>query len=219
MRGTAKPLLDGKIGRRTFIARLAQAGVASTAATKLATSLSAEPAPRSGSRPARVLHDKTGGELIAEFLIDWEIPYVFGLGGSEEVGFLDALVDRLSLQHVQGLHEGSVMSMADGYARVSGKTPIMNLHSVAGAGYALGPMVNAFKDRIPGRRHRGTAGQPGFVAPTPFSKRSTCFRVTAEGRPYLVDVEIERRFGGADSPWYDFFSVAKRRPRTPRSMW
>ena len=41
------------------------------------------------------------------------------------------------------------MSMADGYARATGEVPIMNLHSVAGAAYALGPMVNAFKDRIP----------------------------------------------------------------------
>ena len=41
------------------------------------------------------------------------------------------------------------MSMADGFARASGETPIVNLHSVAGAGYAFAPMVNAFKDRIP----------------------------------------------------------------------
>jgi benzoylformate decarboxylase len=149
MRETARLFLDRKIGRRTFISRLAQSGVASAAATKLASSLSAEPAPGGASAPVRVVHNLTGGELMAELLVEWKVPYVFGLGGSEEVGFLDALVDRLSLQYVQGLHEGAVMSMADGYARASGNTPIMNLHSVAGAAYALGPMVNAFKDRVP----------------------------------------------------------------------
>ena len=41
------------------------------------------------------------------------------------------------------------MSMADGYARAMGQVPILNFHSVAGAAYSLGPMVNAFKDRIP----------------------------------------------------------------------
>lgn len=149
MREVAKLFLEHKIGRRTFMSRLAKAGVASTAATRLAGSLSAAPTEKDDSKPVRVVHGMTGGELMAELLVDWEVPYVFGLGGSEEVGFLDALVDRLSLQYVQGLHEGSVMSMADGYARASGQTPIVNLHSVAGTGYALGPMVNAFKDRIP----------------------------------------------------------------------
>jgi benzoylformate decarboxylase len=146
MRETARLFLERRIGRRAFMSRLAEAGVATTAAARMATSLS--PAPASSS-PTRVVRNLTGGELMAELLVDWNVPYVFGLGGSEEVGFLDALVDRLPLQYVQGLHEGAVMSMADGYARASGETPIMNLHSVAGAAYALGPMVNAYKDRIP----------------------------------------------------------------------
>ena len=42
---------------------------------------------------------------MAELLVEWNVPYVFGLGGSEEVGFLDALVDRLALQYVHGIHE------------------------------------------------------------------------------------------------------------------
>ena len=41
-----------------------------------------------------------------------------------------------------------------------------------------------------------------------------CLRAMSEGRAYVLDVRIERRFGGADSTWYDFFSVAKRQPRT-----
>ncbi len=105
---------------------------------------------------------------MAELLLDWKVPYVFGLGGSEEVGFLDALVDRLDLQYVHGLHEGSVMSMADGYARATGDVPIMNFHSVAGAAYSLGPMVNAFKDRIPlvvtvGRQSTDIRGANAFL--------------------------------------------------------
>jgi thiamine pyrophosphate-dependent acetolactate synthase large subunit-like protein len=97
----------------------------------------------------RVVQNLSGGEVMAEFLLEWGIPYVFGLGGSEEVGFLDALVDRVQLQYVQGLHESSVMAMADGYARTSGQTAFVNLHSVAGTAYALGQIVNAYKDRVP----------------------------------------------------------------------
>ena len=36
-----------------------------------------------------------------------------------------------------------------------------------------------------------------------------CFGATANGRPYLVDVRLARRLGGADSTWYDHFSIAK----------
>ena len=86
---------------------------------------------------------------MAEFLIDWNVPYVFGLAGSEEVGFLDALVDRVKLQYVQGLHESSVMAMADGYARASGQTAFVQVHSDAGTAYALGQIANAFRDRVP----------------------------------------------------------------------
>jgi hypothetical protein len=35
----------------------------------------------------------------------------------------------------------------------------------------------------------------------------------ADGRPYLVDVVIERRFDGKDSDWFEFFSVARNIPR------
>ncbi len=166
MKQSAKLMLDKQIDRRAFVSRLTQLGVGTAAATQLATSLSAEvSAPQ---QAGRVLRDATGGELMAEFLLDWDVRYVFGLGGSEEVGFLDALVDRLPLHYVQALHEGSVMSMADGYARASGQTAFMNLHSVAGTGYALGPMVNAFKDRTPvvitvGRQSTDLRGSNAFL--------------------------------------------------------
>ena len=168
MKRTARLFLENKIGRRAFMARLGRAGVASAAASRMAGTLEAGTAPPNTEEDGRILRNKTGGELMAEFLLERDARYVFGLGGSEEVGFLDALVDRLELQYVQGLHEGSVMSMADGYARASGETPIVNLHSVAGAGYAFAPMVNAFKDRIPvvltvGRQATNIRGSNAFL--------------------------------------------------------
>lgn len=165
MRQATKLLLDGRIDRRAFIGRLARIGMASSAASSLASAVEgAAPEPT----PGRMVRNMTGGELMAELLLDWNVPYVFGLGGSEEVGFLDALVDRLALQYVHGIHEASVMSMADGYARATGEVPIMNLHSVAGAAYALGPMVNASKDRFPvvvtvGRQSTDIRGTNAFL--------------------------------------------------------
>jgi thiamine pyrophosphate-dependent acetolactate synthase large subunit-like protein len=156
MKQAARLFLDRKITRRTFVSRLSHMGLTATAATGLARSLEGSPGPPidspSGSidaPPGRIVEGMSGGEVMAEFLLEWKIPYVFGLGGSEEVGFLDALVDRVQLQYVQGLHETVVMAMADGYTRMSGQTSFVNLHSVAGTAYALGQIVNAYKDRMP----------------------------------------------------------------------
>jgi benzoylformate decarboxylase len=40
-----------------------------------------------------------------------------------------------------------------------------------------------------------------------------CKDAMTEGRPYLVDVVIERRFDGKESDWFEFFSVARNIPR------
>ena len=40
-----------------------------------------------------------------------------------------------------------------------------------------------------------------------------CLAAMREGRAYVLDVKVERRFGGSESTWYDFFSVAKRQAR------
>jgi thiamine pyrophosphate-dependent acetolactate synthase large subunit-like protein len=150
MRDAARLFLDRRMTRRRFVSRLTQTGVAASAAAGLSRSLDAQQPPASPGAPeGRILHDATGGEVMAEFLIDWNVPYVFGLAGSEEVGFLDALVDRVKLQYVQGLHESSVMAMADGYARASGQTAFVQVHSDAGTAYALGQIANAFRDRVP----------------------------------------------------------------------
>ena len=168
MQHPAKRFLDRTMTRRSFVSTVAQMGVASGAAAQLAGTLSAQSSVDGPVAPGREVRDMTGGEIMAEFLLEWDVPYVFGLGGSEEVGFLDALVDRVALQYVQGLHEASVMSMADGYARASGRTAFMNVHSVAGTAHALGPMVNAFKDRIPiviaaGRQDTRIRGHNAFL--------------------------------------------------------
>ena len=118
---------------------------------------------------AMMLRNATGGELIAEFLIYWGIPYVFGLSGSEEVGLWDALVDRQDrIRYATCVHEHVAMAMADGYARSSGQTPLVALHSIAGSAYAFGQMVSSFRDRIPivvtaGRQSTDFRGHDGFL--------------------------------------------------------
>jgi benzoylformate decarboxylase len=117
---------------------------------------------------SRMLTNVTGGEAMAEFLVAWGIPYVFGLAGSEETGFLDALVDHPELRYITCLHESVAMSMADGYSRSTGHTSIVQLHSVAGVAYALGQLAGSYLDRIPivvtaGRQSTNFRGQDGFL--------------------------------------------------------
>jgi benzoylformate decarboxylase len=122
-----------------------------------------------GPGGAKILHNATGGELIAEFLINWGVPYVFGLSGSEEVGLWDALLDRQDrIKYVTCVHEHVAMAMADGYARSTGKTPLVALHSIAGAAYAFGQLVSSYRDRIPvvvtaGRQSTDFRGHDGFL--------------------------------------------------------
>lgn len=168
----AKLFVDNKIDRRTFMAKLRNVGVSSIGAGTIASSLSipSVSASSTGDTPEKSIfkNNLTGGELMAEFLIEWDVPYVFGLAGSEEVGFLDALVDRDNLNYVTCIHENAAMAMADGYSRATGKTSIVNLHSVAGAAYALGQMVSCYRDRTPvvvtaGRQTTEYRGSNGFL--------------------------------------------------------
>ena len=165
---SSKDLLDSAISRRTFIQRMTAAGVSLVGAQAMAQSLAGPSDVAHSLEANKILKNLTGGELMAEFLIDWNIPYVFGLAGSEEIGFLDALVDRTALNYATCIHEQVAMAMADGYSRSTGDTSIVCLHSIAGAAYALGQLVSTYRDRIPvvvtaGRQATGYRGQDGFL--------------------------------------------------------
>lgn len=124
---------------------------------------------QSTAHGARIIRNATGGELIAEYLIHQGIPYVFGLSGSEEVGLWDALVDRQDqIKYVTCIHEHVAMAMADGYSRSTGRTPLVALHSIAGAAYAFGQLVSSYRDHVPvivtaGRQSTDFRGHDGFL--------------------------------------------------------
>jgi benzoylformate decarboxylase len=165
---SSKQFLDNAISRRTFIQRVTAAGVSLMGAQAMAQALSGSGAVGGPNAASRIMKDLTGGELMAEFLIDWNIPYVFGLAGSEEIGFLDALVDRPELNYATCIHEHVAMAMADGYSRSTGDTSIVCLHSIAGSAYAFGQLVSTYRDRIPvvvtaGRQAADYRGQDGFL--------------------------------------------------------
>lgn len=91
----------------------------------------------------------TGGELMVRALRAAGVEYVFGVPGSDEVGFIDALADWHEAALVLGLHEGPITAMADGYAKVSGRPAFVNVHTIAGTANALGQLINASADGTP----------------------------------------------------------------------
>ena len=72
---------------------------------------------------------------------------LFGNPGSTELPMLKALPD--GVEYVLGLNEAAVIAMADGHAQASGKPALVNLHSAAGVGNALGNLFTAWKNGAP----------------------------------------------------------------------
>jgi len=64
----------------------------------------------------------TGGEIVAEYLIKENVPYIFGVPGHGNMGFLAAVRDRQDkLKPILTRHEQIAAFMADGYYRVAHK--------------------------------------------------------------------------------------------------
>ncbi len=64
----------------------------------------------------------TGGEIIAELLIQAGVPYVVGIPGHGSIALVDALrlrSDRIRV--LQPLHESAAVHLADGYYRAAGR--------------------------------------------------------------------------------------------------
>jgi benzoylformate decarboxylase len=72
---------------------------------------------------------------------------VFGNPGSTEIPmFRDFPAD---FRYVLGLQESVVVAMADGYAQTRGAAALVNLHSAAGVGHAVGSIFTAYRNQSP----------------------------------------------------------------------
>jgi benzoylformate decarboxylase len=94
-----------------------------------------------GRRPALALLDILRGEGVDR---------VFGNPGTTELPFLAALMEAEDApEYVLGIHEGAVVSMADGYARATGRPAFVSLHIAAGLANGLIGLLNARRSRTP----------------------------------------------------------------------
>jgi benzoylformate decarboxylase len=85
--------------------------------------------------------------LVHELLHRQGLTTIFGNPGSNELPFLAELPD--GFRYVLGLHEGAVVSMADGYAQATGRPVLVNLHAASGSGNGMGALTNAVAARTP----------------------------------------------------------------------
>src|SRR4051794_34160051 len=141
-------------------------------------------------------------------LRDCGMTTVFGNPGSTELGFLDRWPN--DVRYVLGLQEASVVAMADGYARATGRAAFCSLHSAAGVGHALGNIFTAYRNGAPlviaaGQQSRsllplnpflGATEAPAF--PKPYVKWS-CEPARAEDVPaalaHAFQVAMQRPHG------------------------
>ncbi|MFQ5914254.1 MAG: thiamine pyrophosphate-binding protein [Nitrospinota bacterium] len=85
----------------------------------------------------------TGGQAVVKRLLAHEVKYVFGLPDSSVQDVVDALVDRPQIEFTLALHEGSLVAMADGYARASGQPAFVLVHMLPGTSNLVGGLYNA----------------------------------------------------------------------------
>jgi benzoylformate decarboxylase len=107
------------------------------------------PATSSSSRPGQSLPRFSGAEAMLRTAESAGVEHVFGLPGTSVAKFLDELTAHPNLRYVLGKHEGPTIAMADGYARITGRTAFVNLYMVGGAMNALAMLYDAHKTRTP----------------------------------------------------------------------
>jgi acetolactate synthase I/II/III large subunit len=139
--------LDHSLSRRGLLRSLSAMGFTGAAAQAILKPLEAsETAANRTDMPGSSTLEGTGGELVVAQAKAAGAQYLFTNPGSFEVGFFDAIIDNPGIQLIMGLHEGIVISMADGYHRVSGKPGFVNVHVIAGTAQMAGQLYNASRD-------------------------------------------------------------------------
>jgi thiamine pyrophosphate-dependent acetolactate synthase large subunit-like protein len=98
---------------------------------------------------AAEMNKRTGRLAIIEQLLADGIQYMFGNPGTVEQGFLDALSDYPEFKYIFALQETIAVAAADGYARVTKKPTVVQLHSGVGLGNGIGMIYQAMRGHAP----------------------------------------------------------------------
>ena len=148
-------------------------------------------------------------EATVDLLRELGMTTVFGNPGSTEIPFLGEWPN--SLRYVLGLQEASVVAMADGYARASGRAAFCNLHSAAGVGHALGNVFTAHRNNAPlvitaGQQARALLPHQPFLGATDAAQFP---------KPYVKWSAEPARAEDVPAAIAQAWRVATQRPRGP----
>lgn len=78
-------------------------------------------------------------QAVHELMAFHGMTTMFGNPGSNELPFLKDLPAR----YILGLHEATVVAMADGYSMITNRPTLVNLHAASGTGNGLGALTNS----------------------------------------------------------------------------
>lgn len=90
---------------------------------------------------------RTVQTVTIDLLRSLGITTIFGNPGSTELPMFRSFPS--DFRYVLGLQESVVLAMADGYAQATRNAALVNLHSAAGTGHALGNLFTAYKNQTP----------------------------------------------------------------------
>jgi len=93
--------------------------------------------------------ERTAAQAYLEVAAAHGADYVFGLPGTSGQEFIGTIADQEKIRFILALHETCVVSMADGYARVSGRPTLAQVSTFPGTANAVGALYDAFRDRSP----------------------------------------------------------------------
>jgi benzoylformate decarboxylase len=105
------------------------------------------PVPATGDQNQPPGASKTVRDAAFDVMRRFGLTTIFGNPGSTEIPFLAGLPP--DIHFVLGLHEGSVVGIATGYALARGEPALVNLHTAAGLGNAINAIANARDSRAP----------------------------------------------------------------------
>lgn len=92
----------------------------------------------------------TGANILVEALVRGGVSVLFGFPGDTGVALYDALGARQAeIRHVLARDERSAASMADAYARVSGRVGVVEASSGGGATFLVGGLGEPFAASVP----------------------------------------------------------------------
>jgi acetolactate synthase-1/2/3 large subunit len=91
----------------------------------------------------------SGADMIARFLNDEGVEYIYGYPGGAVLHIYDALFRQDKVEHILVRHEQAAVHMADGYARATGKAGVVLVTSGPGATNTVTGIATAFMDSVP----------------------------------------------------------------------